>query len=60
MDSYAKNSPVFLLDVDIAPDHRKNTGEFLSRKSEQRNSVHVSFFQITEGKAHELNYIARI
>ena len=60
MDSHAKNSPLFLLDVDIAPDRQKNTGGFLTRKSEQRNSVHMSFFQITEGKAQEPNYIHRI
>jgi hypothetical protein len=60
MDLHAKNSPVFLLDADIAPGRGKNTGEFLPRESEQRNSVHMSFFQITEGKAHELNYIPRL
>jgi len=47
-DSHAKNRPLFFSDLDIAPDDAKNSGRFLACKFEQRNSVRVVFFQITE------------
>jgi len=60
MDLHAKNSALFFSDADIASDHAKNSGRFLARKFEQRNSVHVFICQITEGKTHQLYCVQRV